>query len=74
MSFRSQTGGRRGAAKQFSKSAHDKKAKEKKQRSAGKYVEEEPELSAKEVVEKTLGILSRIRKSDFCSFSLQSIF
>jgi hypothetical protein len=65
MSFRSQTGGRRGAAKQFSKSAHDKKAKEKKQRSAGKYVEDEPELSAKGVVEKTLGILSRLGSQIF---------
>jgi hypothetical protein len=65
MSFRPQTGGRRTAAKQFSKSAHDKKAKEKKQRSAGKYVEEEPEISAKGVVEKTLGILSRLGNQIF---------
>ncbi len=59
MSFRPQTGSRRGAAKQFSKSAHDKKTKEKKQRS-GKYFEEATEVSAKEVVEKTLGTLSKL--------------
>ncbi len=59
MSFRPQTGSRRGAAKQFSKSAHDKKTKEKKQRS-GKYFEETPEVSSKEVVEKTLSILSKL--------------
>ena len=41
MSFRPQTGSRRGAARQFSKSAHEKKAKEKKQRSGGKYIEEQ---------------------------------
>jgi DNA repair exonuclease SbcCD ATPase subunit len=59
MSFRSQSGSHRGASRQFSKSAHEKKAKEKKQRAAGKYLEEETEVSAKEVVEKTLGSLSR---------------
>jgi len=60
MSFRPQTGARRNAARQFSKSAHDKKAKEKKQRGAGKYFEETPEVSQKEVVEKTLNNLNRL--------------
>ena len=60
MSFRPQTGARRNAARQFSKSAHDKKAKEKKQRGAGKYFEEQPEVSQKEVVEKTLNNLNRL--------------
>ncbi len=60
MSFRPQTGSRRNAAKQFSKSTHEKKAKEKKQRSGGKYVEETAEISAKEVVEKTLITLSKL--------------
>jgi hypothetical protein len=65
MSFRPQTGARRNAARQFSKSAHDKKAKEKKQRAGGKYFEEETEISAKEVVEKTLGGLSRLGNQIF---------
>jgi hypothetical protein len=65
MSFRPQTGSRRSAARQFSKSAHEKKAKEKKQRSGGKYLEEETEISAKEVVEKTLGNLSRFGNQIF---------
>jgi hypothetical protein len=60
MSFRPQTGARRNAARQFSKSAHDKKAKEKKQRGGSRYFEEEPEISQKEVVEKTLSNLNRV--------------
>jgi hypothetical protein len=65
MSFRPQTGGRRSAARQYSRSAHEKKTKEKKQRSSGKYFEEETKISAKEVVEKTLGILSRLGNQIF---------
>ena len=65
MTFRPQTGGRRSAARQYSKSAHEKKAKEKKQRSNGKYLEEEHEISAKEVVEKTLGPISRLGNQIF---------
>ena len=61
MSFRPQTGSRRSAGRQYSKSAHEKKAKEKKRRSGGKYLQEEtPEVSAQEVAEKTLGSLSRL--------------
>jgi DNA repair exonuclease SbcCD ATPase subunit len=55
MSFRAQTGSRRSAGKQFSKSTHEKKAKEKKQRQGAKYLQEEtPEVSAQEVAERTL--------------------
>ncbi len=60
MSFKPQTGSRRGAARQFSKSTHEKKAKERKQRSGIKYFQEETEVSSKEVTQKTLGILSKL--------------
>jgi hypothetical protein len=63
MSYRPQTGSRRSAARQYSKSAHEKKAKEKKQRLGGNYYQEETEISAKEVVEKNLGILSKLESS-----------
>ncbi|MGD0645442.1 MAG: hypothetical protein ABSA75_11105 [Candidatus Bathyarchaeia archaeon] len=65
MSFRPQTGSRRNAARQFSKSAHEKRAKEKKQRLSGKYLQEETEISAKEVVAKTLGGLSKLGNQIF---------
>jgi len=65
MSYRSQTGSRRSAARQYSKSAHEKKAKEKKQRLSGIYHQEETEFSAKEVAEKALGILSRLGNQIF---------
>ncbi len=65
MSNRSQTGSRRNAGRQLSKSAHEKKTKEKKQRSGGKYLEEATEVSAKEVVEKTLIGLSRFGNQIF---------
>jgi hypothetical protein len=65
MSFRPQTGSRRNAARQFSRSAHDKKVKEKKQRSGGKYIEEQTEISTKEVVEKILGTLGRLGNQIF---------
>ena len=66
MSFRPQTNSRRSAGRQYSKSAHEKKAKEKKQRSGGKYLQEEtPEVSAQEVAEKTLGSLSRLGNQIF---------
>ena len=65
MSYRPQTGSRRSAARQYSKSAHEKKAKEKR-RSGGKYLlEETPEFSTKEVVEKTLGGLSKLGNQVF---------
>jgi hypothetical protein len=65
MSFRPQTSSRRSAARQYSKSTHEKKAKEKKQWSGGKYLQEETEISAKEVVEKTLGSLSKLGNQVF---------
>ena len=60
MSFKPQTGSRRGAARQFSKSTHEKKAKERKQRSGSKYLQEETEVSSTEVTQKTLGILNKL--------------
>jgi hypothetical protein len=66
MSFRPQTGSRRGASRQLSKSAHDKKAKEKKRRASAKYIQEEtPEVSAQEVAEKTIGGLSKLGNQIF---------
>jgi hypothetical protein len=66
MSFRPQTGSRRGSGKQLSKSAHDKKTKEKKQRSGAKYLQEEvPQASAAEVAEKTLNGLSKLGNQIF---------
>jgi hypothetical protein len=66
MSFRSQTGSRRSAGKQFSKSAHEKKTKEKKQRSGAKYLQEEtPEVSSQEVAEKTLNSLGKLGSQIF---------
>jgi hypothetical protein len=66
MSFRPQTGSRRSAARQYSRSAHEKKAKEKKQRSGSKYLREEaPEVTAQVIVEKTLGGLSKLGNQIF---------
>ncbi len=66
MSFRSQTGSRKGAGKQFSKSTHEKKTKEKKQRQGAKYLQEgTPEVSAKESAEKTLNSLAKLGNQIF---------
>jgi len=65
MSFRSQSGSRRGASRQFSKSSHEKKAKEKKQRSAGRFVEEGPSLSKEEFVNRTVNILEKLGNQIF---------
>jgi hypothetical protein len=66
MSFRPQTGSRRGSGKQLSKSAHDKKTKEKKQRAGAKYLQEEtPKASASEITEKTLNSLSKLGNQIF---------
>ncbi len=65
MSFRPQTGSRRGASRQFSKSAHEKKAKEKKQRAGSKYLQEDTEFSSKDVAEKTTGVLSKLGSQIF---------
>ena len=66
MSFRPQTGSRRGSGNQLSKSAHDKKAKEKKKRSGAKYLQEEvPQVSAGEIAERTLNGLSKLGRQIF---------
>ena len=66
MSFRPQTGSRKSAGKQFSKSAHDKKTKEKKQHSGAKYLQEEtPEVSAQEVAQRTLNSLGKLGNQIF---------
>jgi DNA repair exonuclease SbcCD ATPase subunit len=65
MSFRPQTGARKSAARQYSKSAHEKKAKEKKQPLGGIYHQEVTEVSAKEVIEKNLGYLSKLGNQVF---------
>jgi DNA repair exonuclease SbcCD ATPase subunit len=66
MSFRPQSGSRRSAGKQFSKSAHDKKTKEKKQRAGAKYLQDEtPEFSAQEVAQRTLGSLGKLGNQIF---------
>ena len=65
MTYRPQTGSRRNAGRQLSKSAHEKKAKERKQRSGSKYLEEETQVSPQEFVEKTLGSLNRLGNQIF---------
>jgi hypothetical protein len=66
MSFRPQIGSRKGAGKQFSKSAHEKKSKEKKQKQSAKYLQEEaPQASVKEVAQKTLNSLSKLGNQIF---------
>lgn len=66
MSSRPQTGSHRGASRQFSKSAHEKKAKERKQRAGAKYLQEAtPQVSAQEVAEKTVGCLGRLGNQIF---------
>jgi DNA repair exonuclease SbcCD ATPase subunit len=66
MSSRSHGSPRRGASRQFSKSAHDKKSKEKKPRGAAKYLQEEtPEVSAQMVADRTLGVLGKLGNQVF---------
>jgi hypothetical protein len=66
MSFRSQSGSRKGASKQYSKSAHEKKSKEKKQKQGAKYLQQEtPQASTQEVAEKTLNSLNRLGNQIF---------
>ncbi len=64
MTFRGQIG-RKGTSKQFSKSAHEKKAKEKKKRLDSKYFEETPQFSPKQITEKTLSALNRLGNQVF---------
>lgn len=64
MSYKPQAS-RKGSGR-LSKSAHDKKAKEKKKRADAKYLREEtPEVSAKEVTEKALSGLNRLGNQVF---------
>ncbi|MGA3111129.1 MAG: hypothetical protein ABSE15_03755 [Candidatus Bathyarchaeia archaeon] len=65
MTYRPQTGSRRNAGRQISKSAHEKKAKERKQRSGSKYLEEETQVSMQEFIEKTLSSLNRLGNQIF---------
>jgi DNA repair exonuclease SbcCD ATPase subunit len=66
MSSRPQTSPRRGASRQFSKSAHDKKPKEKKARSDIRYHQDEaPVMSGQEAAEKTAAGLSRLGNQIF---------
>jgi hypothetical protein len=75
MSFRPQTGSRRSSGKQLSKSAHDKKAKEKKQKSVAKYLQEEsPEVTAQEVEQRTLNGLSKLGNQIFALSQFSQYF
>ena len=66
MSFRPQNSSRKGSGKQFSKSAHEKKSKEKKQKQGAKYLQEEtPQASTQEVAQKTLNSLSKLGNQIF---------
>jgi chromosome segregation ATPase len=66
MSSRPQTGPRRGASRQFSKSTREKKAKEKKRKAGAKYLQEEaPEVSAQDVAQKTIGCLGKLGNQIF---------
>ncbi len=65
MSFRPQSG-HKGTGRQFSKSAHDKKTKEKKQRQGAKYLQEEtPQASPQEIVNRALGGIGRLGSQIF---------
>jgi chromosome segregation ATPase len=66
MGYRSQTSSRRASAKKYPKSAHEKaKPKTKKRKSTGKFVEETPKPTLKEVVEKTLSSLENLGNQTF---------
>jgi hypothetical protein len=64
MTFRGQVG-RIGNSKQFSKSTHEKKAKQKKKRNSARYVEETPLVSSKEITDKTLKALNSLGNQIF---------
>ena len=64
MTFRGKIG-RKGTSKQFSKSAHEKRAKEKKKRLDAKYFEETPQFSPKQITDKTLSALNRLGNQVF---------
>lgn len=65
MTYRPQSGSRRSNARQFSKTEHKKKTREKKQHSSGKYLQEETTVSREEIIEKTLGSLNKLGNQIF---------
>jgi uncharacterized phage infection (PIP) family protein YhgE len=66
MSYKSQPSSHRGVSRQFSKSTHQKKAKEKKQRAGAKYLQEETQqATAQQTTEKTIAILERLGNQIF---------
>jgi DNA repair exonuclease SbcCD ATPase subunit len=66
MSFKHQTGSRKGSSKQFSKTAHEKKSKEKKQRAGAKYLQEEtPQATTPQVAERTINSLGKLGSQIF---------
>jgi DNA repair exonuclease SbcCD ATPase subunit len=66
MSFKPQSGSRKGASRQFSKTAHDKKSKERKQRSGARYLQEEtPQATAEESAQKTISSLGKLGNQIF---------
>jgi len=66
MSHKPQSSSHRGASRQFSKSAHEKKTKEKKQRSGAKYLQEEtPQATSQQIAEKTIASLGRLGNQIF---------
>jgi DNA repair exonuclease SbcCD ATPase subunit len=75
MSFKSQGSPRHGSSRQFSKSAHDKKTKEKKSRGVAKYLQEEtPKVSAEEVAAKTVGLLGNLGNQIFALSQFSQYF
>jgi len=66
MSYKPQTGPRRGAPHHYSKSAHEKKNKERKQRQGAKYLQEEiPQATPQEEAQKTTNSLTRLGNQIF---------
>jgi uncharacterized phage infection (PIP) family protein YhgE len=66
MSDKPQSSSHRGAGRQLSKSAHEKKAKEKKRRAGAKYfLEETPQVTMQQTAEKTIAILGRLGNQIF---------
>lgn len=64
MTFRGQTG-RKGNRKQFPKTTHEKKAKQKKKHNTARYFEETPLVSSKEITDKTLKALTSLGNQIF---------
>jgi len=61
MSFKSQPNSHRSNSRQFSKTAHEKRLKEKKKRAGAKYLREEtPEATPQEVAERTINALNKL--------------